>query len=284
MKKNTLLMLPLVACMFACGNKQESKPADNSQQAEVSQELTDGADNSRFTTDSVGFGLETKKAIVNMWADFPKGGNAILVNAIREFISEEMGGSYMGDLSDADAMVRHYVNEAQKELNKLSDEFESDEAPTLSHSIGIQKLNETDKYVTYTAGEEVYLGGAHGSWISRAVTFRKSDGRRFDAHMLHDTDSEAFHLLLKEGVKSYFADATDDTQITDEMLKDMLLVESPVDYLPLPQYPPHLTAEGVAFCYQQYEIAPYAAGLPSFTIPYDKIRTYLTATALQMIE
>lgn len=284
MKKNTLLMLPLVACMFACGNKQESKPAYSSQQAEVRPEQTDAADSSRFTTDSIGFGQETKKTIVKMWADFPKGGNAILANAIREFISEEMGGSYMGDLTDADALVRHYVGETQKELNQLYDDFESDAAPTLSHSIGIQKLNETDKYVTYTASEEVYLGGAHGSWLFRAVTFRKSDGRRFDTHMLRDTDSDAFHLLLKEGVKSYFADATDDAQLTDEMLKDMLLVESSVDYLPLPQYAPYLTAEGVAFCYQQYEIAPYSAGLPSFTIPYDKMKPYLTATALQMIE
>ncbi|MBQ9645722.1 MAG: DUF3298 domain-containing protein [Prevotella sp.] len=283
MMKNAMMVLPLVACMLACGNKGVSTPTDTDNNEEKT-ELSAGKGSEECATDSVGFESETKEATVQMWADFPKGSNAILNNAIREYISEKMGGSYMGDLSNADSMTVYYVREAQKELKARWDEFDSPEAPTLHHDVGIKKLYESEKYVTFHTGEEVYYGGAHGSWISEGITFRKSDGRRFDWNMFRNTDKEEFHLMLKEGVRSYFAENNADEELTDENLKDMLLVEGSIDYLPLPQFPPYLTSEGISFCYQQYEIAPYAAGLPSFTIPVDKLRPYLTATALQMID
>ena len=44
---------------------------------------------------------------------------------------------------------------------------------------------------------------------------------------------------------------------------------SEADYaekFPLPAFPPFLTKEGVVVMYQQYEIAPYAVGMPSCVI------------------
>jgi len=35
--------------------------------------------------------------------------------------------------------------------------------------------------------------------------------------------------------------------------------------------------------YQQYEIAPYAAGMPSFVLTYQEVRPYLTKEALQLL-
>ena len=53
--------------------------------------------------------------------------------------------------------------------------------------------------------------------------------------------------------------------------------------LPLPATDPWLTKKGVSFIYQQYEIAPYAAGMPSFVLAYDDIRPYLTEDAAKML-
>jgi hypothetical protein len=44
-----------------------------------------------------------------------------------------------------------------------------------------------------------------------------------------------------------------------------------------------MTEKGVEFLYQPYEIAPYAAGMPSFTLSYQDIRPYLTIGAQKMI-
>ena len=42
------------------------------------------------------------------------------------------------------------------------------------------------------------------------------------------------------------------------------------------------TKQGLTFVYQQYEIAPYAAGLINFDIPYDKVLPLLTKDAASL--
>lgn len=39
------------------------------------------------------------------------------------------------------------------------------------------------------------------------------------------------------------------------------------EQIPFPKYEPYYTEDGVCFIYQQYEIACYAAGRPTFTLP-----------------
>lgn len=70
----------------------------------------------------------------------------------------------------------------------------------------------------------------------------------------------------------------------DEQLLDMLTIEGGIDQLPLPFYDPCLTSEGFVFCYQQYEIAPYAMGMPAFTVSYEKILPYLTDEAKSLLK
>jgi hypothetical protein len=40
----------------------------------------------------------------------------------------------------------------------------------------------------------------------------------------------------------------------------------------------------VTFVYQPYEIAPYAVGMPAFTIDFKEIRPYLTVTAQKLLQ
>jgi hypothetical protein len=56
-----------------------------------------------------------------------------------------------------------------------------------------------------------------------------------------------------------------------------------VNRIPLPSAAPAFTKKGLAFIYQQYEIAPYAAGMVNFDIAYDKIRPFLTAEAQALL-
>ena len=70
---------------------------------------------------------------------------------------------------------------------------------------------------------------------------------------------------------------------SDEELADYLQVED-INRIPLPANPPYLTTTGVMFCYTQYEIAPYAAGIISFEIPYDQILPFLTDEAKALSE
>jgi hypothetical protein len=102
--------------------------------------------------------------------------------------------------------------------------------------------------------------------------------------MLKDTADVKFHQLIIEGVRSYFADNENNKVFTDEELKDMLIIDGDVAHLPMPVTPPCLMEDGVSFVYQQYEIAPYAAGLPSFIIPYKKIMPYFVPEIKEAID
>ena len=88
--------------------------------------------------------------------------------------------------------------------------------------------------------------------------------------------------MIKEGVRSYFKEF-DEPVATDEQLKDMLISVDDINRIPLPSAPPTFSKKGLAFLYQQYEIAPYAAGMVNFDIPYDKIRPFLTPEAAALI-
>ena len=54
-------------------------------------------------------------------------------------------------------------------------------------------------------------------------------------------------------------------------------------FIPLPSWPLYPSGDGLAFIYQQYEIASYADGMPSFTIPYADIEPYMTPEAKALL-
>ena len=71
--------------------------------------------------------------------------------------------------------------------------------------------------------------------------------------------------------------------MSDEALKQELVsFDGDIDDLPLPDFEPYMTEQGVTFIYQPYEISYYAAGKPEFTIPYNVVKPYLTAEAIEL--
>ena len=89
--------------------------------------------------------------------------------------------------------------------------------------------------------------------------------------------------LLREGLKSYFAE--NGVKMTDnELFENLQIGISGNDRtIPLPMLQPFPTGEGLVFTYQQYEVACYAAGMPSFVVPYNKIAPYLTEEASRLL-
>jgi hypothetical protein len=116
------------------------------------------------------------------------------------------------------------------------------------------------------------------------MTFRKSDGRRFGTDMMCNLYSDDIHAIIKKGLMEYFSEYSSESVNTDDELKEYILTDDNVDYLPLPRNTPYITEEGFVFTYQPYEISYYAAGMPTFTVPISKMKPLLTQTALKMLE
>ena len=269
MKKLFILVL---GCMFTVGCDQKAGYEKNDKE---------------LVTKELAYAYDQHKVEVNVKIAYPESENDILQEAIREFFSETLGGSYEGDLADGQKMIDFYAEQMKAELIKEYEEqkqyLSEEDINGYYKTITIEKTYETDKLVTFTIVEEIYTNGAHGMHYGYGQTFRKSDGRRFNVDMMCNLTSDGMHTLIKEGLRQYFTE-TNEEPVNDEMLKEYILTDDDINYLPMPEYTPYITEDGIVFSYQPYEISFYAAGMPSFVVSLNDMKPYLTYTARKMLD
>ena len=285
-----IVFVLLMAVVYGCNQKAQTplpSPSQNDSASVTVNEQEDVQKDGKLTYKQVEQSKNDKSGEYKIVVDFPTGGNPILVNAIREYISESLGisyagemennmqGSYDGDLSNGQKMIDYYFDLKYKEFKKAHDlmaENMTGDVPTFASETEIHFLYETDKFVTYEMKKYEDMGGAHGGTFISGMTFRKSDGRRVE----WDLFTKSMQDVIKKGLKKYFE------VNTDEELENSLSLENTY-MLPLPATPPVFTKEGVLFTYQQYEIAAYAAGLPSFIVPYDEAKSLMNTTGKNLL-
>lgn len=285
-----IVFVLLMAVVYGCNQKTQTSlpsPSQNDSASVTVDEQEDAQKDGKLTYKQVEQSKKDKSGEYKIVVDFPTSGNPILMNAIREYISESLGisyagemennmqGSYSGDLGDGQKMIDYYFDLKYKEFKKAHDlmaENMTGDVPTFASETEIHFLYETDKFVTYEMKKYEDMGGAHGGTFISGMTFRKSDGRRVE----WDLFTKSMQDVIKKGLKKYFE------VNTDEELENSLSLENTY-LLPLPATPPVFTKEGVLFTYQQYEIAAYAAGLPSFIVPYDEAKSLMNTTGKNLL-
>jgi len=253
-KKILLLVVPILLAS-ACSTPTEKPSADSA------------------TADSVVFNLENDslRCYLNIAVAEPE-----LALPVGEWIDEMLGGYFPGDARQTQALTDFYGNALADTLRQAASE--SFAGVPMEFEAKVEKVFETDKLVTYTLTNYYGLGGAHPSSGYYGATFRKSDGRRLGWEIVRQYCHYGLTQLFAQQLKDYFGAESD-----DDLQQYIWEKYAPYD-LPDPQTPPIFTAEGIAFVYQQYEIAAYAMGMPDGTIAYDSIRPMLTGWAKQLIE
>lgn len=214
-----------------------------------------------------------------LYADYPTDSTTALSQNIREWMNETLGGTYTGNLNDGQKMLEYYGQQRAEKIRQGIAEFGENSA--MGHSayyVQIRNKFETEKFVTYTSEIYEYSGGAHGGEVEIGGVFRKSDGRRFGWDMFTEEGKTALRDLIKEELKTKYFKVK-----TDEEFYSMLLAENARYIFPLPETDPICMRSGVKFVYQQYEIAPYAAGIPFCVIPYEKLTDLYTVTVRPLI-
>ena len=238
-----------------------------------------------FTVKTVAFSDSSRYADVSVKADWPEGSTAV-ANAVRVYLKAQMdtvmkyqivvdGGagtpaaSFPGNIVDGDAVTRFYSRQLFDSLtfrNKSMEDITSAEVPYVSN-VTMRLTYKGSRFVTYEVETYTFQGGAHGSTVRYGVSFDRKTGNRLKALKPSQT-ARRLQPLLRRGVMSYFASSGQPVRERD--LKNMLFIYDSL--IPLPAYSPYFTRRGVHFVYQQYEIAPYAAGIIEFTIPYSKLK------------
>ncbi|MCR4914482.1 MAG: RsiV family protein [Prevotella sp.] len=278
MRKHLISLIGLLA-ILSCGQKSNSS-SDSDEQAGTKQAQ-------ELEVTPLEYSYDKNKVEVGLDIDYPTG-SALIDKAVAEYISEKLGGTYDGDLANGDSLVSYYGDEILAELKKhlkedINNGVEDEYINGYYRKMEIKKEYETDLLVTYSYTEDIYLNGAHGMQYFYGQTFRKSDGRRFDEGMMRQLYSEEMYELRKEGLREYFNESGDNAN-TDEELKECIITDDDVNYLPMPKHTPYVTKKGMVFIYQPYEISYYAAGAPTFTIPLKKMKPFLTQTAKELLE
>lgn len=277
MKYNTLSCIVIFCLLCCCSCRHNAETSALSNLSSLSQIISE-----EVQTDSISIVDSMRQysimAKVSVKADFPTSGNFLVVNSIREWMSEQMGGSFAGTPENGKAMLTHYAQQRLQDLNDCSKNFGVEDSSFIAGmvfdtDILFEKAYETDQYVTYHYHEQGYSGGAHGWNIAHGQTFRKSDGRRIGIDIFQKEELDNLTALVKKRIlKDFFENDT--TEFRNALFEE---------YFPLPEYPPYLTKTGVVFIYQQYEIAPYAIGMPSCDVPYSSLEPMLTQAGKMLL-
>ena len=252
-------------------------------------------------------------ATMKLSAELPSGTDKVS-KAIREDLMDVIDGqlghivsyegerqfdAFCGDINDTEAYVKYYFDKSLEILARDSDgdardreeymrEEKMDEAemaeilsrmPGWEYEFNLSKIEDTDRYCVFQSQDYVYMGGAHGGVTGAGcITYDKRNGNRFTEFFEPYSELD-LQPLFRECLAEYFT--TEDYPVTESNLNEYLILES--EYIPLPVWPPYPAADGLVFTYQQYEIAPYAAGMPSFTLSFDALESCLTAEAKHLL-
>ena len=130
--------------------------------------------------------------------------------------------------------------------------------------VGIRKLYEDKDYITFMKEDTVVRGEVHKAHLAVGFTFNKADFALAE-------------LLGKDDVKSYRKKITAQLEKsmgkTHEQLLDYLFLGDDCKkegMVPLPANGPFLVDDSLVFLYQEYEIAPYKAGMPCVKLPFKR--------------
>lgn len=232
-------------------------------------------------TDSMTFAAENNFAECRITIDAPVKNESDMECVVNGYINTELGNAEQGLVKDITAVISRNLLTAcgKKKMEAMQDEAKElygEGQPTAPYSYyaDIRKIYENDKLITYSSTISTYSGGAHPTTSHTGTTFSKELCSQIRYDIFSDTGLKALKSIIKEGLKKHF-----DVK-TDGELKEMLFNVDDINNIPLPASAPFFTENGLTLIYGQYEIAPYAAGMPEVVIPYGKAKALLKDASL----
>lgn len=233
-----------------------------------------------FYSDSFEFGKN--KAECEIEVDFPKTGNKALSNIITGWAASQIAestGACLDNITVSGNGQEFAKTVTDSIFTSIENDFKGFEEAgfTLQYSykIDIEEEYTTGRFVTYTSEVYAYTGGAHGNSTEVGAVFGLKDGRIYGWDIFKEDSLPAILELVKDRLLKDYFEAEPGAS-----LGDFLLDGSEIG---LPVSAPYFTEDGVKFIYQNYEIAPYAAGRPSCTIPYSQLKNFFTADAKALL-
>lgn len=267
----------LASCNKSAKNAQDASAQDTAKPVELTQ---------------TSFSKEDNLLNMNLTALVPTGNDAAstaMRDTLLATLQQELTTWIVGDdkpqepvkdTKDVDALAQKCYDSNRAQMLKDQKEFGISYTAPYEWQFTLDTLTQTDRYIVFDARGYQYMGGAHGGVFGRgAITFSKADGQPF-TRWFTDPNNTKLHQMMLDGIAQYFSQS-EGKAVSVDSLADYLLVKPSEVVLPVES--PRPTPDGLGFSYGQYEIAAYAAGMPSFILPYDQLLPYLSDEAKELL-
>ena len=130
--------------------------------------------------------------------------------------------------------------------------------------VGIRKIYEDQQYITFMKEDTVVRGEVHKAHLAVGFTFNKEDFAL--AELIGSDDVKSYRKKITAQMEKLMNKSHD--QLLDFLfLGDDCKKEG---FVPLPANGPFLLDDSLVFLYQEYEIAPYKAGMPCVKLPFKR--------------
>lgn len=119
---------------------------------------------------------------------------------------------------------------------------------------------ENDPIISLYADQYTFTGGAHGSTVRSSQNWNLTQGSQFPFTSVFSNDCYSLLMVLKDIVHQIDEQTQNGTnQYFENPCQLVLNTFNPEQF--------YLTSHFIVFYFQQYDIAPYSSGIPTFEIP-----------------
>ena len=187
------------------------------------------------------------------------------------------GWRYDGDIHNTNSILK-FASDVYFATVKSDYGLDENDYPfSLFSILCLKAYVNNNRFVTFQQYSHDYYGGAHGYYTERLISFDPIHNQEVDyKYIFKGNCMEDIIVLLKEeackspNYQEWKLNIDEFVCVKDEE-------DKPTGLYRLPH--PGLSNEGVVFSFQPYEISCFAAGTFHFTIPYERLRPYLTDKA-----
>ncbi|WP_111893279.1 RsiV family protein [Acinetobacter sp. MB5] len=160
--------------------------------------------------------------------------------------------------------LNHQVQQYAKAFLILDQQLKSMNAnPQITFHVQPKILRKQDNIVTVQLNSDSFLGGAHGTEAQQYLVFdlkQKQQLKLGDVLLPNQKDQ-----LLKQLHQQF-----QDWVIEQKLANNVQEYEDAWPFKLTSNF--YFSAQGLVLQYAEYEIGPYVVGMPTFTIPYEKLK------------
>ena len=182
---------------------------------------------------------------------------------------------------DVESGVNRLADEYQKSIKDYLDEEDdvNEYSGAYYHLLRLDAVVDNSRWVTFQRYVYDYSGGAHGSYMEELISYDLIHHHEINWSYLFSSEynKEVMDVFYRAAKENKYFMAWSNAEDVDALRRYFDEEDEPkLQSL-------GLSSDGIVISYPLYSIAPYAAGVLHFVLPFKEIYPYLTARGKELI-